>query len=272
MRFLLAAAALLAAAPPVLAENVLALQPLRERLRTIEVEVNGVSSTFLLDTGGGVTTITPQFAERIGCRPWGRLTGYRMFGDRLDMQRCDGTRIRSGGFDLGTATVAVYDPTALLAPGTVVPDGSLAMDVFADKVVTLDVAGDRLIVEDPASLARRIEGATELPLLVTREVPGADAYVGWDTPEGRLWFILDSGAGGVLIMARDTAPLLGLDPAAEAPQPLRFELAPGVPVEGPAITPEMILHGNLGMPFMKDYVLTIDFPNQRLWVKRNPAA
>jgi len=36
-----------------------------------------------------------------------------------------------------------------------------------------------------------------------------------------------------------------------------------------AITPEMILQGNLGMPFMKDYVLTIDFPNQRMWVRRN---
>jgi hypothetical protein len=272
MKSVLAAAAVLMTAAPALAEQPLTLQPLRERLRTIDVEINGVASTFLLDTGGGVTTITPQFAERIGCTPWGRITGYRMFGDRLDMQRCENVRVGSGGVDLGTTTVAVYDPTALLAPGTVVPDGSLAMDVFADKVVTLDVAGNRLIIEDPASLARRIEGATELPVLVTREVPGAEAYVGWDTPQGRLWFVLDSGAGGVLIMARDTAPLLGLDPAAEAPQPLSFELAPGVPVEGPAITPEMILHGNLGMPFMKDYVLTIDFPNQRLWVRRNPSA
>jgi len=116
IKLALAAAAVLLTAAPALAEQPLALQPLRERLRTIKVEVNGVASTFLLDTGGGVTTITPQFAERIGCRPWGRITGYRMFGDRLDMQRCDGTRISSGGLDLGTVTVAVYDPTALLAP------------------------------------------------------------------------------------------------------------------------------------------------------------
>lgn len=268
-RLMLAAVAVLMTAPPAFAQHTLALQPLRERLRTIDVEINGVASTFLLDTGGGVTTITPQFAERIGCRPWGRMTGHRMFGDRLDLQRCDNTRVAAGGLDLGTATVAVFDPTALLAPGTAIPDGALAMDVFADRVVTLDVAGNRLIVEDATSLAARIDGAIELPLRVTREVFGTDPYVGWDAPEGRLWFLLDSGAGGVLLIARDTAPLLNLDPLAEGAQALTFDLAPGVAVEGPAVTPDMILHGNLGMPFMKDYVLTIDFPNQRLWVRRN---
>lgn len=268
--FAMVAAISLSASAPALGEDTLQLQPLRERLRTIEVEVNGVTSTFLFDTGGGITTITPAFAERIGCKPWGRTTGHRMFGDRLDMQRCDGAAITAGGLDLGRTTLAVFDPTPLLAPGTAVPEGTLALDVFADKVITLDVAGNRLIVEDESTLPRRIEGATELPVIVTREVLAADVYVGWDAPEGRLWFILDSGAGGVLLISKDHAALLGLDPAAEGPQPLRFDLAPGVPVEGPAVTPEMMLYGNLGMPFMKDYVLTIDMPNQRLWVRRNP--
>lgn len=263
------AAIALSAPVPAFAEDVLPLQPLRERLRTIDVEVNGVTSTFLFDTGGGITTITPAFAERIGCKPWGRMTGHRMFGDRLDMKRCDGAAIKAGGLDLGRTTLAVFDPTPLLAPGTTVPDGTLALDVFADKVITVDVAGNRMIVEDENTLPARIEGATELPVIVTREVLAADVYVGWDAPEGRLWFILDSGAGGVLLISKDHAALLGLDPAAEGPQPLRFDLAPGVPVEGLAVTPEMMLYGNLGMPFMKDYVLTIDMPNQRLWVRRN---
>ena len=269
MKSLLAALALLSITAPAVAQTTLPLQPLRERLRTIEVEANGVTSTYLFDTRGGVTTVTPQFAERIGCKPWGRITGHRMFGDRLDMQRCDGVKVRAAGFDLGTATFAVFDPTPLLAPGTTAPDGTLALDVLADKVFTLDVAGNRLIIEDQASLARRIEGATELPLLVTREVFATDPYVGFDTPQGRLWLLLDSGAGGVLLISKDHAAMLGLDPAVEEPRNHRFDLAPGVPVEGLTVTPEMMLTGNLGMPFMKDYVLTFDFPNQRLWVKRN---
>lgn len=246
----------------------LTLKPLRERLRTIEVTINGQTSDFLFDTGGGVTTITPAFAEKIGCKPWGRITGHRMFGDRLDMQRCDGVAIEVQGVRFEPTTLAVFDPTPLLAAGTTAPDGTLAMDVLRDHVVTLEVAANRLTLEDEASLARRIVGAVELPMRVSREVWGLDPYVGVDTPQGRLWMLLDSGAGGVLLIARDNAAAFGLNPDAEGPQPLRFDLAPGVPVEGLAVTPEMMLLGNLGMPFMKDYVLTIDFPNQRLWVTR----
>lgn len=250
------------------AEQPMALKPLRERLRTIEVTINGHTSDFLFDTGGGITTITPAFAQKIGCTPWGRITGHRMFGDRLDMQRCDGVTVQAQGVRFDPTTLAVFDPTPLLAPGATAPDGTLAMDVFKDRVVTLDVAGNRLTIEDEASLARRIEGATELPMRVSREVWGVDPYVGVDTEQGRLWMLLDSGAGGVLLIAKDNAAVFGLSPDAEGPQPLKFDLAPGVPVEGPAVTPDMILLGNLGMPFMKDYVLTMDFPNQRLWVKR----
>lgn len=250
------------------AEQPMALKPLRERLRTIEVTINGHTSDFLFDTGGGITTITPAFAEKIGCTPWGRITGHRMFGDRLDMQRCDGVTVQAQGVWFEPTTLAVFDPTPLLAPGAAVPDGTLALDVFKDRVVTLDVAGNRLTIEDEASLARRIEGATELPMRVSREVWGVDPYVGVDTEQGRLWMLLDSGAGGVLLIAKDNAAAFGLSPDAEGPQPLKFDLAPGVPVEGPAVTPDMMLLGNLGMPFMKDYVLTMDFPNQRLWVKR----
>lgn len=255
-----------------LAEQPMALKPLRERLRTVEVTINGHTSDFLFDTGGGITTITPAFAEKIGCKPWGRITGHRMFGDRLDMQRCDGVTVEAQGVRFEPTTLAVFDPTPLLAPGATAPDGTLAMDVFKDRVVTLDVAGNRLIIEDEASMARRIEGATELPMRVSREVWGVDPYVGVDTEQGRLWMLLDSGAGGVLLIARDNAAAFGLSPDAEGPQPLKFDLAPGVPVEGLAVTPEMMLLGNLGMPFMKDYVLTMDFPNQRLWVKRTAPA
>lgn len=265
---LLAAGLLLAAAPATAEPKVLELEPLRERLRTIEVEINGQTGRFMLDTGGGLTTVTPAFADRIGCTPWGRTSGPNMFGEILDLQRCDGIVIHSGGVELGSTTVGVFDPTHLLQPGQPAPEGSLALDVFRDRVVTLDVAGNRLIVEDAESLAGRIEGAVELPMRTSREVFAFDAYIGVDVPLGRLWFILDSGAGGVLLIARDNAEAFGLDPAAEGPQPLKFDLAPGLPVEGLAVTPAMMLQGILGMPFMKDYVLTMDFPNQRLWVRR----
>jgi len=57
---------------------------LRERLRTVEVELNGTPRPSC-PTPGGITTITPGFARRMGCSPWGRATGVQMFGDRIDL-------------------------------------------------------------------------------------------------------------------------------------------------------------------------------------------
>ena len=35
---------------------------------------------------------------------------------------------------------------------------------------------------------------------------------------------------------------------------------------GPTFTPDMILDGNLGMPFLRDKVLTMDLAQGRLWI------
>lgn len=247
--------------------QVLHLKPLRERLRTIEVVINGQEGQFLVDTGGGITTISPQFAEKIGCKPWGRISGHRMFGDRLDMQRCDGMAIQAGNVTFAPTTLAVFDSAPLLQPGATPPDGALALDVLEDRSITLEFAANRITIETPESLARRIEGATELPLRVTREPFGSDIYAGVDTPKGRLWMIMDSGAGGVSLVAKDMAALFGLDPDNTEPQVLKFDLAPGVLVDSPAITVDMILDGNLGMPFLRHYAVTLDLKAQRMWIK-----
>jgi len=271
MRGLLGLIAVLAGVVPAMAvPQSLPLTPLRERLRNIEVVTNGVPATFMLDTGSGITTISPAFAKKIGCHPWGRITGFRMFGDRLDMQRCDGVRLRIGAVSFAPATLAVVDSTPYLKPGEVAPDGAIGLDLFANRIITLDVAGNHLILEDEGSLAPRLAGATEIPLRVSREVWATDAYAGVDGPQGRLWFLLDSGAGGVLLVAKDHASGFGLNPAAEGPQPLNFTLAPGIPVSGQAVTPDLIMDGNLGMPFLRHYTVTLDLPNQRMWVKANP--
>ncbi len=51
--------------------------------------LNGQPGTFMFDSGQGVSSFSPAFAAKVGCRPWGRTTGFRMSGERLDNQHCD---------------------------------------------------------------------------------------------------------------------------------------------------------------------------------------
>src|SRR5689334_25368469 len=58
-----------------------ALRPYFRGLRTVEVRVAGISRSFLVDTAGGRTLLTPAMAASLGCAPRGRAVGYRMNGD-----------------------------------------------------------------------------------------------------------------------------------------------------------------------------------------------
>lgn len=249
--------------------EVIKIEPLRERLRTLRVTVNGQEGEFLFDTGGGATIISPDFAQRIGCKPWGRLTGFRMMGQRLDLPRCDDVRIVADGVPLRPVTVGVLEAPDL-KPGAKAPDGSLALDVFKDRLITLEVDANRVTLETPESFAARIAGAREIPIRFSRELAGAalDVYVAVPTARGQLWFVMDSGNGGTLLVAKDMAQFFGLDQQQQGPQPVRIDIAPGIVAQWHAgFTPEMIMDGNLGMPFINRHVISIDLRNERMWIK-----
>ena len=39
-------------------------------------------------------------------------------------------------------------------------------------------------------------------------------------------------------------------------------------VDSPVVVTDMIMDGNLGQPFMKEYVITFDLANGRLWLAK----
>jgi hypothetical protein len=80
------------------------------------------------------------------------------------------------------------------------------------------------------------------------------------------WMELDSGNGGTLAIAKHVASLFHLDPDKKEPQPVEFQIAGGIPVEGTARTPDMIMDGNIGAQFFKKWVLTVDLASGRAWL------
>ncbi|HET9811244.1 MAG TPA: hypothetical protein VFP53_06050 [Sphingomicrobium sp.] len=248
---------------------VMHLEPYR-RTVAVRVEANGRKGLFAFDSASGITLVTPAFAKAVGCTPWGEQVGYSMTGHRYALPRCDNVRLTIDGTPLTVPVAEVLDPTELFAPGATPIDGAIALDVFDGKVVTIDAAGGQLIIESPASLAERIRDARELPLRIARESGGValSTFVQVPTARGPLSFELDTGNGGTLLVHKAYASALGLDPDAKWPARASFEVAPGIKAEGVIfVKDDLDLNGNLGMPFLKDWIVTLDLKNSRMWIQ-----
>ncbi|HEV2681145.1 MAG TPA: hypothetical protein VGV14_11640 [Rhodanobacter sp.] len=235
---------------------------------SMQVQVGGNSATVLLDTAGGLTVLTPGGADKAKCEPWGRLSGMRMRGDRLDLPRCDGVKLKVADHWITIPEAGVWDFSKLLPKDAPPLDGSVALDAFAGQVVTLDLSGGRLIVETPASAKARTAHAVELPMRLAREVGGASLtpLVAIPTAKGTLWFELDCGSDGALIINRAVAAALGLNPAATHSQPVNLALAPHVQLQGSAQVQDLVVDGNIGAPILREWVITMDLAHERLWL------
>jgi hypothetical protein len=257
-----------AAAQP---EAVFQLEPYRKTF-AIEATVGGVKGKFAFDTGAGLTMLDPAFANRIGCRQRQRIVGFQMMGKRLEGPYCEDLPVLLGdaGWRTGAATAEIGDIAPLFGKEPIEPiAGLLGLDIFAGRTITIDFPGRRLIVESAASAAARELPANELPARLTREMQGRtlSVSVGVPTPEGKVWMELDSGNGGTMLVSKPYAHLFGLDPKQDKPQKASFTLPNGLPVQSDmTFVPDMIIDGNLGMPFLKNVVLTLDLRAGRAWI------
>src|SRR5262252_7232110 len=189
------------------------MEPYVEGLVVVRATVNGQRGTFLFDTGEGVSILTPAFAKKIGCDPWGQITGFRLTGERLDAPRCDGLTYEMAGTKFRAPVVGVFDVMQFIGANAPPVDGTLGLDVFAGHAVTL-VPGTAIVIETPKSLAARIATARELPARLVRDAEGVSLTVNGavQTPRGMAWMELDTGNSTGLFVGNHIAPLLGMNP------------------------------------------------------------
>jgi hypothetical protein len=235
--------------------------------KIIHAKINGREGVFLFDSGGGVINVTPEFAENIGRKPWGKIVGFRMTGQRLDMARCDDVILEIAGIREHLPIIGVFDLMSLLPPEAPKLDGVIGLDAFANKSISIDLANSRIVIETPESLAARINGATEEPVRVVRDAEGLaltlDAAV--KTANGIAWMELDTGSDGDIVVADWLADEFGLDPGKKNAQPVKIQLANGLKGEGRGRAHDLIMDGNLGSPFLRNWIVTFDLPHGRAW-------
>lgn len=246
--------------------QVIELQRFRKALWKMHVTVKGKEGDFLFDTGGGITLITEEFSNGIDCRYWGRNTGYNMFGKRGDGPHCDNVPIAAGSVSLTPVNIGKINFEGMF-PGDKAPDGLLSLDAFDGKVITIDQQAAAVTIETEKSLKKRVRSMKEFPFRLARECSGRclSAFLGVNTPDGMTWMNVDTGAGGVSIIAKEYAPIFGLDVEKKG-QELNFQLSPGIVIGGPVMVADMIMDGNLGQPFLSRHVITLDLARGRMWI------
>jgi len=238
-------------------------------MMTLRADVFGHEGSFVFDTGGGVTYISPAFAQKIDCKPWGQLSGFVLTGQRLDMQRCDDLTFDIDGRWFRAPIAGVFDLMKFMPSNVPQIDGSIGLDLFAGRAVTLSLADRTLTVESAASLRQRMRKGKEISIRLVRELEGIAlaVVVGVITPEGTAWMELDSGNGGANVIAKHIAPLLNLKTGVKGSQPANFMLVGGIPVGGDArVNDTLIMDGNIGTHFMIDWDVTFDLAKGRAWV------
>lgn len=248
------------------APQVIKLERFRKALWKVHVNVKGKEGDFLFDTGGGITLFSEEFVKGIDCKFWGRFTGYNMFGKKGGGPYCSDVQLTAGGVALTPVNMGKMSFDGMF-PGDKAPDGLLSLDSFDGKVITIDQKAATITLETEKSLKTRIRKMKEFPLRVSRECSGRclSAFLGVKTPDGMTWLNLDTGAGGVSLISKEYAPSFGLGPE-ERGQSLDFSIAPNIKISGPVMVTEMIMDGNLGQPFLANYVITLDLKNSRAWL------
>ena len=265
------AAAAPATAAPNLGERKYELGDFGGRLRSIKLTVNGHEGLFTIDTGGGVSLVSPEFAKKIGCRPWAMHTGFRLTGERLDMPRCDAVQFQlPNGAKLKPVSAGVIDLKPLLFKGAPDVDGSIALDAFEGRAFTLDLGNGVLTMHTPKSLAAAVRGVPEVPIKLARQAGGhaLGVMIPAATSKGELWMAVDSGGGPPVLMRDNVATVAGLD--AKSSQLQQYELTVGtkgaVTVPTRVIVRDMILDGVIGMPVLVRWKMTFDLAKNRLWL------
>lgn len=242
------------------------------QLKTIEMVIDDRKATLIFDTAAGITSITPEFARGIGCRPGAPITAFRMDGERVPMLRCESRRFRVAGVS-GHRDLGVLDLRSILPPDLPPVDGVAGLDLFDGRSVTI-LPGLRAVrVESPSTMRRSTKGLPAARLRLSREAGGMGltAFAPAQTRAGTAWLLLDSAnLAGVRLHPWVFDALHGAESREQENLNLALEGADGETVEAWRVD-ALIYDGALDAGFLSRYSITLDLQHGRAWWRRTVA-
>jgi Aspartyl protease len=257
-------------------------------LLRVPVVVNGHATTFVLDTGIGITLVDDDLIEAWGITVDGSYTGQRMSGQEVEVPLATVPWLSVAGVRTDDVRVGVWDMAGFVphTPEFEGVEGFLSLNAFAGLAFTLDYGRGALIVEDEASLAARAALGAEVPLAVKRDDPCLTIFFDLAVPGGPPAHVeLDLGGGRLTLHAR-YMQRLGVEPDGDDVKrveqrdetghdytrhftrfagPVAPAAAPGYEQRDvPVMFQEIIYDGLVGDDFLKQFTVTFDLPRERL--------
>ncbi len=241
-------------------------------LWTLDVQFAGRTRRFFFDTGAGVSCIAQALAAEEELDTWGRISGFRMSGRRMDMARCDNVTLAIGGRTFHHESMGIVDFAGLLPPDWPATDGIIALSTLAEQAFTLDFTEHTLSFENDQSLTERTETMQPLSIRLARVAGGLSlgVFVAVDVGGRYAWFELDTGNTGPAIVAPHIARELGWPQAKHEEEErvgaLRtLRLYGAAEVRTATVVRDIIYDGNLGRSFFDGTSLCFDLKRGRLW-------
>ena len=184
-----------------------------EHLLVVPVMVDGVETSFILDTGIGVNLISPGLAAKVSCLPLGEsYTGRRMSGQQVPLPMSTLGSLKMGDYARTDVPVGVFD----LSLGLEGIEGFVSLTNFRSAPVTIDYEAGVIVIEDERSLAGRVASGTSVAIRVREDGPySTDVHVDLTLPgRGSVSVEVDTGSDNFILNQPFAAPS-GVDLGAE---------------------------------------------------------
>lgn len=251
------------------AQDTIQLKTYVENIKTVTVFIGGEKYNFLFDTGGGETIISPEVAKAIHKKVYGSMTGFRMTGEKIKVQKSDSIDLTIGKTKIFHQTVAVWDLMSILPKDLPKVDGLISLKSFEENILTIELAKNIIMIENKISAKKAIKGKSILTTRFANGLEGSDLnlFIGIPKANNLYWFLFDSGNNGPFILSNESAAVWNVqnenydkNPASE------FELG-NKTLKIKPVAKDIIHDGVFNFDAINRYVFTIDFKNKKVWFK-----
>jgi hypothetical protein len=236
-------------------------------LKKLAVRINAHPYSFLFDTGGGETFISSEIVKAIGGHAYGNVLGLRMSGEKVYSKKCDSVTLEMGNRTFFHSSIGVWDIMNVLPEGLPKLDGIISLKTFANSILTIDLAANRLVVETAGSAAEKIKQMKKLEPLSANGASAQELLLFIPIVQQHpYWFLFDSGNLDDITLSPTTAKEWGIDTALLSRTTLAIPFA-GKNINAGIIVKDIIYDGAVNFAFIRQAVYLVNCKSREVWVQ-----